>query len=235
MPSVTEERTRAMDSADRFETALNVSNQLSANNDAHRDGPNTGVVERIYTETTEDASVKSLREATRRNGDSAVFESDAGVREWVVHSQHDKLVLIDVELYESNESLTLAWFQADFPREDITKLAGINSLENIIHRNLPLVFDGPLATLVESTSPGRWRRYDAMLKMSDIDDEQLEAFILIPVLGFIILTMGFATAASTLLAVGVVLGLGAIEYAALSAWWPTDILYGRDLKPDWLR
>jgi hypothetical protein len=150
---------------ERVESAREVSSELSDMRTTDRENL-TGVVENIRTCETDTAPVVLLRNALYRTEDHTGVQTDEELKEWVAASGHQALVVIDVEAYETNQQQTLAWFREDFPLQSVLKLAGVDSLSGIIHRNLPLRFDGKVLRVLQSSSDSRLMRYNALLKIS---------------------------------------------------------------------
>jgi hypothetical protein len=200
----------------------------------------TGVVQNVSVNSCEDASVSLLREAAYRRDTALVCHTDEELENWATQSAQAELVLLEVVVHESMSTRTLAWFRDDFPHERLCRLAAVETIADLTYQNVPLYVDTPMARLADrrrANAPDWLARYDAMLETNDVAGLSIDDAIAVPTVMtplLIALLFVFSGQLTPMVILAVLIGWLVLVYGLVSALWPTDTLYGRELKPAWL-
>lgn len=230
----------------RVNEAHEVSSELSVDDFKQRTA-RTGVVERLYDNSVDDATVKQIRKAAHTSIEESGIRTDAEIRDWVAESAHRTVVSLDIKVVEDDETHTLSWFEDELPRKLLLDLTDTQTLSGVIQQRLPLVSHHGAVWVAGE----REQMDDAMMSLrpkymgllaqyegTDRRDDTAEVIVSAGMMGALasFFAAGFALAGSISTLVPIVLMIATVvfTYGIVSIVWPTETLYGRSLRPEWL-
>lgn len=215
----------------------------------------TGKVLSLESTDVEDADIKELRKAVFKSRiNKNDLSTDEELRSEIQETRHDSIIKMEVGLVEDDGTEEYAWFTDDFPEDNLLAVTGVDSVEKLLRKNVPMIQVHDKARF--SFEPYRldpadtsYPKYVALgmqehIKAFRDEDAKTASGALAFPFTFFAMTLYSAPILWLFTGIsGIIATAGFVGFSVLIAFliwtigcyrrlWPNDRRYARQLKPD---
>lgn len=251
-----------MQREERLETSIEKANKVSDILEGSKEKQKsfralTGTVDQVEVSPTVETDIGLLRRAAVNSSmDLSGKLTDEEMRSKMQQTAYDSVIQMEVSVIETETTETYAWFADDFPEDDLLAVAGVDEVEKLLYRNIPLIEVSndvvPVFTAYDfspSNTPvpkyvalgmqeaAKWSEDDTNEFITSATALPLTITSLLMLYSPLSLLFGIPTSLAYVGLIGVFMIAGFVMWmtGCYGALWPNDRRYARNLKPEFIR